>query len=295
MVNLVLRALRKLLKSIEIALDSASRTGLPSSFPSNGQEPSIESFLAALSLSEEERPYLHSHLNRLIRSFALVPPNGRSSLELGTYVYGSAVLQRVLGYEAVRGAYYCKDLGLSRKTLEIKQQPEFVLDIDLFDAERHTFPYSNSCFDLILCCELIEHLLLDPMHLLFECHRVLVEGGYLLLSTPNAASLHSVASALHGRSSPQVFSSYPASGNYDVPHVREYTASELGQAITAAGFEIELLSTEHITGFENSRWALELLRSQGFDTSLRGEQTFCLARRRTGLPRDRHPRWLYAV
>jgi SAM-dependent methyltransferase len=294
MLNLVLRVLRKLLKSIEIALDSATRTGLPSSIPGNGLETSIENFLAALSLPAEERPYFNSHLRRLIRSFSLVPLKGRSALELGTYVYGSAVLQRVLGYQEVRGAYFSDKPGRNQKTLALNDQPEFVLDIDLFDAERHTFPYPSSSFDLVICCELIEHLVLDPMHLLFECHRVLGEGGCLLLTTPNAASLHSVASALHGRNSPQVFSAYPASGNCDVPHVREYTASELSSAVTAAGFEIELLTTEPIAGFENSRWALELLRSQGFDTSLRGEQTFCLARRRAALPQERHPRWLYA-
>lgn len=295
MLYFLLRAIRRLLKSIEIALDSNSRGSLPATCKTNGQEIAIDRFLSGLALSADERFYLNSHKSRLTRTFSLVAANGDSALELGTYVYGAAVLERILGYKSVRGAYYSAEPGLDRKTLAIEGQPDFALDIDLFDAGRHKFPYADCSFSLVLCCELIEHLTLDPMHLLFECHRVLVEGGCLLLTTPNAASLHSVAAALHGRRSPQVFASYPASGNSDVPHVREYTASELSDAVIAAGFEIVMLSTEAIPGFENSRWAMELLRSQGFDTSLRGEQTYCLARRRTGLPRDRHPRWLYAV
>ncbi|WP_310584165.1 methyltransferase domain-containing protein, partial [Deinococcus sp.] len=128
--------------------------------------------------------------------------------------------------------------------------------------------------------ELIEHLLLDPMHLLFECHRILAEGGYLLLTTPNSASLHSVVCALHGRRNPQVFSAYPAPGNPDIPHVREYTAIELRHAVTAAGFD-------------NSRWVQDLLIRESFNTSRRGEQTYCFGRRRAHLRRDRYPDWLF--
>lgn len=294
MVNLILRAIRRLLKGLDMRLEGARRVAVRPAHAANGQDAAIESFLRSLSISSDARLYLSEHLARLVRTLTLAPPNGRSALELGSYVYGSAVLQRVLGYRRVRGAYYSPAPGLDRKSLAIAGQPDFELDVDLFDAERHTFPYADGAFDLVLCGELIEHLLLDPMHLLYECHRVLAEGGCLVLTTPNSASLHAVASALHGRRSPQVFSKYPAPGNPDVPHVREYTAGELGDTVIAAGFEIEALFTEHIPGFDNSRWAQNILRREGFDTSLRGEQTYCIARRRAGLPRDRHPSWLYA-
>ncbi len=275
-------------------LERARHVAIHSTHTNNGHGVAIESLLRSLLISREARPYLAEHLARLVRTFTLAPLNGQSALELGSYVYGSAVLQRVLGYRQVRGAYYSPAPSVDRKSLAIAGQPDFELDIDLFDAERHRFPYADGAFDLVLCGELIEHLVLDPMHLLFECHRVLAEGGCLVLTTPNAASLHTVASALHGHRSPQVFSKYPAPGNPDVPHVREYTAGELGDAVIAAGFELESLFTEHIPGFDNSRWAQNILWQEGFDTSLRGEQTYCVARRRAALPRDRHPGWLYA-
>lgn len=192
------------------------------------------------------------------------------------------------------GADYSPSLGVDRKTLAIVGQPDFELTVDLFDAESHTFLYADATFDLVLCGELIEHLLHDPMHVLFECHRIFSEGRVLLLTTPNAASLHSVARTLHGKRSPQVFSAYPSAGNLDTPHVREYTSAELRDAVTAAGFEMEALFTEHITGFDNSRWVQDLLLRERFDTSLRGEQTYCLARRRERFPRDRYPGWLCA-
>ena len=289
MVDLTLRAIRRVLKSLDIRLERAGRAPVQPVQGGNGQQAAIESFLRSISISGDARSYLLEHRARLVRTLTLAPPNGQSAVELGSYVYGSAVLQRVLGYSRVRGAYYSPAPGVDRKTLAIAGQPDFGLDVDLFDAERHPFPYADGAFDLVLCGELIEHLVLDPMHLLFECHRVLAEGGCLVLTTPNSASLHAVASALHGRRSPQVFSKYPAPGNRDVPHVREYTAGELGNAVVAAGFPIEALFTEHLAGFDNSRWVQNLLLQEGFDTTLRGEQTYCVARRRASLPRDRHP------
>ena len=131
------------------------------------------------------------------------------------------------------------------------------------------------------------------MHLLFECHRILDEGGLLLLTTPNIASLTSIARTLHGWKNPQVFSAYPAADNCDTPHVREYTAREAADAVEAVGFEVEALLTERIAGLEESAWVNELLEREGFDISLRGEQTYCLARRRANLRRERYPKWLY--
>jgi SAM-dependent methyltransferase len=233
-------------------------------------------------------------MRRLVRTLSLVPAGGGRALELGSYGYVAACLERVLGYSDVRGAYYSAVPGSDLKTLRISGQADFQVAMDLFDAERHAYPYPDGVFDLVLCCELIEHLILDPMHLLFECHRVLADGGLLLLTTPNIASLSSVACTLHGWRNPQVFSAYPAAGNFDTPHVREYTAREVADAVGAAGFAIEALFTEPIAGFDAGSWVGNLLQREGFDTQLRGEQTYCLARKRSDLPRERYPGWLYA-
>ncbi len=64
---------------------------------------------------------------------------------------------------------------------------KFECDIDLFDAERDPFPYPDGYFSTILCCELIEHLPNDPMHMMMEINRILKTGGHLVLTTPNIA------------------------------------------------------------------------------------------------------------
>jgi predicted SAM-dependent methyltransferase len=290
-----LRALRRLLKEVDIRIERERRGTDPLPPAGNGRSGEIERFLRSVELtSEAERSYLESHLPRLIRTLSLVPPAGARALELGTYVHGAAVLGRVLGYPSVRGAYYSPVPGLDRKTIGIAGQPDFVCEIDLFDAETHRYPYSDGAFELVLCCELIEHLMFDPMHFLFECHRILTAEGLLLLTTPNVASLSSVACALHGWRNPQVFSAYPPAGNRDTPHVREYTAAEIAHAVRAAGFQPEALFTERIGGFDEGTWVKALLEREGFDTRLRGEQTYCLARKRSGTQRERYPEWLYA-
>jgi predicted SAM-dependent methyltransferase len=294
----VLRAVRRLLKDVDVAIERKRHGIARVDHGGNGRTADVERFLRSVQLENNGASvYLEHHLSRLVRSLALVPAcEGGRALELGTYGYVAAALERVLGYAEVRGAYYGDTPGRDRKTLRIAGQAEFAFDVDLFDAERHGYPYGDASFDVVLCCELIEHLLVDPMHMLFECHRVLADGGLLVLTTPNAASFTSVACTLHGWRNPQVYSLYPATGRGGPPHVREYTAREVADAMKAAGFELEALFTERIAGVDEGSWVKALLEREGLDTSLRGEQTYCLARKRPGLPaaQERYPSWLYA-
>ena len=89
------------------------------------------------------------------------------ALELGSYLQMSAALERVLGYGSVVGAYHSRKPHQEWKSVRIAGQQDFTCRLDLFDVEAHTFPYTDGAFDLVLCCEIIEHLVRDPMHMLF--------------------------------------------------------------------------------------------------------------------------------
>ena len=244
----------------------------------------------------EPRAYFEKHLPRLARTLTLVPESRQHGaiLELGCYGQITPFLQEFCGYQSVRGAHY-GPLGITEDKVVKLSSATVAFKVDLFDAERDRFPYSDATFETVLVCEMIEHLLRDPIQMLLECRRVLVEGGRLLLSTPNIASLTSVARVLHGYDNPQIYSHYdlPNPKNNEVPHVREYTAFELKEAVEAAGFEIELLITEPIAEWSKNLPYLKFLEDQGFNTKLRGEQIYCVAIKRAALPVTRFPKFLY--
>ena len=110
------------------------------------------------------------------------------------------------------------------------------------DVERDALPSDDQSVDVVLCCELIEHLDGDVLHMLRETRRVLRADGLLLLTTPNHAS------AMHRWSLARGRSVYPALDNPDYPfyagagvrnpmrHVREFTVSEIVAVLSQAGF-----------------------------------------------------------
>jgi SAM-dependent methyltransferase len=257
----------------------------------------FEKVLKTLPMPESSRGYFEKHVDRLAKTLELVPPprtTGRA-LELGCYMQITPFLKRVCGYREVRGAYFGKAGVTEYKTVRFPDE-EFTCAIDLFDAERDPFPYPNGHFDLVIAGEIIEHMIYDPMHLLVESNRVLSEGGHLLVSTPNSASLACLAKLLDGQVNPQIYWQYkrPDPEDPEIGHVHEYTAVELGRTVAAAGFEIVRLFTTTIEEYAGHGHLLKLLEKNGYSTEHRGEQTWCLAAKRAALPVERYPPLLYS-
>jgi len=241
--------------------------------------------------------YLEKHIPRLARTLALVPPpqtTGRV-LELGCYMQLTPMLSRLCGYREVRGGYYGPLGRIDEKTMRFPDG-DFVCHVDHFDAERDRFPYPDGHFDLVIAGEFIEHMTSDPMHVLLEARRILGEGGFLLMSTPNVGSVTSVAKTLDGHDNPQIFFLYkrPKAGEkIEIGHVREYTLYELGEAVKAAGFEITQLFTTFIEEFSTHQRLLPFLEANDYSTENRGEQSWCLAVKRSSLPTARYPYFIY--
>jgi hypothetical protein len=248
---------------------------------------------------EGARQYFEIHIPRIARSLTLVPTPRSSGriLEMGAYMQMTPALQCVLGYKDVRGAYF-GPLGRSdQKAVNAGGKEVFRCVVDLFNAEKDIYPYPDGHFETVLACEIFEHMLLDPMHMLVEMHRVMEDGGTLILTTPNVASFLAVARILEQSGNPQVYSKFPYPyGEYsetEIPHVREYTPAELREAVESAGFEIENLFTEVIPGFGTDLWVRDFLERNQYSTALRGEQIYCIARKRSGRKTVRYPHFLY--
>ena len=109
----------------------------------------------------------------------------------------------------------------------------------LFNVEEDEFPYRDESFDVVLFCEMLEHMLMDPMHTLRQIHRVLKPGGALVLTTPNVARIENVLRLLHGTN---LYDPYSGFGPYG-RHNREYTRHELHRLLEFAGFDVEVSMT----------------------------------------------------
>ena len=248
---------------------------------------------------EAARQYTEIHLRRIGRTLEQVPlprSSGRI-LELGAYMHMTPALQCVLGYTEVRGAYFGPLGRVDEKSITVGGQEVFRCLVDLFNAEKDRYPYDDGRFETVLACEIFEHLIHDPMHLLVEANRILEDQGTLVLTTPNVASYTAVARVLEQSGNPQLYSKYAdPRGEYadtEIPHVREYTPRELAEAIESAGFEVVSLTTEVAPGYNNEERMKKLLERLSYPTDLRGEQMFCIARKQASKAIVRYPKFLY--
>jgi 2-polyprenyl-3-methyl-5-hydroxy-6-metoxy-1,4-benzoquinol methylase len=82
-------------------------------------------------------------------------------------------------------------LELDRKLAKLAWSNLKDIDFDLVIGDAASLPFIQQTFDLIICGEVIEHLL-HPDLLLKDSNRSLKNSGELILSTPNAAGLWSI-------------------------------------------------------------------------------------------------------
>jgi glycosyltransferase involved in cell wall biosynthesis/SAM-dependent methyltransferase len=248
---------------------------------------------------ESAKGYMETHLTRFEKTLEITPPGGPDDriLEMGSYLQITPALQTRLGYGEVRGCYYGPAGRVDRRSVRSVDGEEFQCTLELFDAEKDCFPYGDGYFSTVLCCELVEHLTEDPMHMMAEINRILRPGGHLVLTTPNIGSLRAIAAVLAGYH-PGFFPAYirprVQGEEPEARHNREYTAREIVLLFHYAGFEMTLLETG---AFRNEPkpehgWVKHLLDRYEQPTDLRGDGIYAVGRK-TGPVRERHPAWLY--
>ncbi len=163
----------------------------------------------------------------------------------------------------------------------------------MFDAEKDRFPYDDGYFSTVLCCELVEHLTEDPMHMMAEINRILRPGGHLVLTTPNIGSLRAIAAILAGYH-PGFFPAYirprVEGEEPEARHNREYTAREIALLFYYAGFEMTLLETGPFRDEPKPEheWVKHLLARYEMPEDLRGDGIYAVGRK-TGPVRERYP------
>jgi SAM-dependent methyltransferase len=242
--------------------------------------------------AEEAGAYLADALERFRVTMSLLPPlrDGAAVLELGANPYFLTRLLRRRGLDVTCANWFGEHSGMSPQDSQVVTSPSTGASeefrFDHFNVETTRFPYADGSFDLVLCCEILEHLPNDPIHLLAEIHRVLAKPhGQLLLTTPNATRADSLVRMVEGLNIYEELSGFGTYGR----HNREYTVSELRILLSECGYvDNEVLAVDVHPAPPN--WESRLA---GVCLEDRGDNLFALARA-TGEPRWRYPRWLYS-
>jgi glycosyltransferase involved in cell wall biosynthesis/SAM-dependent methyltransferase len=245
---------------------------------------------------EELRPYVEADFKRFVYTLSLVPEQtGQRILELGANPYFTTTLLRKFRSADLHLAnFFDKPEREGKQTVTIHSTGEVIeYAFKQFNIEAEIFPYDDNSFDVVLFCEIIEHLLTDPVHALTEIRRVLKPRGDLVLTTPNVARFENARKIIAGEN---VYDPYSGHGPYG-RHNREYTQEDLFSLLTANGFIARTIFTADVhpetAGSSASlRTLAPLLKDRQTDL---GQYIFC----RCGVSREskarapNRPNWLY--
>lgn len=203
-------------------------------------------------------PYVADALPRFFHTIELLPhQRGLRVLELGGNPYLFTILMRRLyDYDLTLANFTSTniyDTTISESAQRIWSSAfneEYTFAYTSFNLELSDYPYPDEHFDLVLFCEILEHLVVDPLPVFDKLHRIIKPGGHLIVTTPNAARLANVAILLSGSN---IFDRYhPQFGVYG-RHNREFTLEELEVILSNAGFRNQHLSTRDRHDYDRIR------------------------------------------
>ncbi len=239
-------------------------------------------------------PYIENHLRRYRHTLAALesisPESGGVGLEVGTSWLFALTMRAGLGFERVDVTDFRPSEDRTSVPVDLSY-PSFRGRFDAFNVnlESNRLPAEPEQYDVLLCCEVLEHMDVDPMFMLAELNRVARPGGRLLLTTPNVTSSRNVAKMLQGFA-PHFYMQYHKDRS-PYRHNIEYAPDQVLALVDGAGFRVDRCWTAD-TFEEPSRDALEILQRLGFPTSMRGDNLFIIATK-TGPVQDRHPAAVY--
>ncbi len=122
----------------------------------------------------------------------------------------------------------------NRHALEQASNLEFDQLLQVDDFTRDILPIDDNSFDLIICKDVLEHLI-DPLFLTNEMCRVLKPNGYLLILVPNHFTILGRLKFLFTNDI-DTFSYFSGSSRHDFPHIRFFTLSSVKKLLNLSGF-----------------------------------------------------------
>lgn len=106
------------------------------------------------------------------------------------------------------------------------------------DLKENKLPWPDNFFNFIFLCDVVEHLVpSDIPNLIKEIERVLIKNCYLVIVTPNIASLIKRINLLFGKNPIEFDLRLHEEATYG--HIREYTMNELLHIVENENFKVK--------------------------------------------------------
>lgn len=217
-------------------------TERPLPLPDGMTEADLRAVYATWSIDGEPAGHMDAYVAdsfwRFVHTYGLAKDLTGTALELGANPYFTTYLLDKHSALDLRLANYFDGSTpqLSQPLSYVGADGEPVTKVHesvQFNVEGDVFPFDDESLDVVIFCEIIEHLLMNPVATLREIARVLKPGGHIIVTTPNVARLANLVYLIEGRS---IYDPYSGFGPYG-RHNREYSLHELVQLLAFVGFD----------------------------------------------------------
>ena len=191
-----------------------------------------------------ERRFLASQQDTYIRTVRDVDilcdgaKKGKRILEIGSFLGAVSISLKKMGYDV-----FALDIPEFHDSKALRSLYEKNgIAFSGVNLRGRGLPFETDSFDLVIACEVIEHLNFNPLPILKEVNRILKTNGYLYVGMPNQARVFNRMNALLGRSIhngiDDFFKQLDRNDNMIVGlHWREYTLNETVEMVERMGFE----------------------------------------------------------
>ena len=258
------------------------------SFPYENVSDEVKEVVSGLLHGADE--YHRVHKARLARSVQLIIDSGVRGrvLEIGTSGFIPLALKALVPDLEIEVTHFDKSMPLIfDKEVELNRKKMSVRAMSI-DLEHEPIPEEDDAYDYVICCEVIEHMEIDPMFMLGEVNRVTKIGGRLFMTTPNVVSSRGLHKMLEGIE-PYFFMAYHSTREYH-RHNYEYSLRSLLHILTAAGYRVDIHTEDLFEDYLPD--TVERLRAAGFVIYSTGDNIIARGTKVSGVV-DRFPRGIY--
>jgi SAM-dependent methyltransferase len=177
-----------------------------------------------------ENPDCNYFSSVLTEVFSLIPmPHEVCDVGCGNGLF-TAALKKNTG---------CVLTGIDGSPYALQQASQLGFDalhkIDDFCSDR--LPFSDETFDLVICKDVLEHLL-SPDHLVQEISRILKCGARALIHVPNHFPISGRLKFLFSNNI-DPFGYFPKSKRWEFPHIRFFNKNSLLQLLGLHSLQLE--------------------------------------------------------